>query len=88
MWSITAVLIVIGVASQVVGHQVFERRQPALMDNPAHLLLGPVFVMAKLFIALGFRHDLAVVIQPVPQTAPRNSSLYAEKRQAEPRRHA
>jgi uncharacterized membrane protein YGL010W len=88
MWSITAVLIVIGVASQVVGHQVFERRQPALMDNPAHLLLGPMFVMAKLFIALGFRHDLAVVIQRVPQTAPRNSSLYAEKRQAEPRPHA
>jgi hypothetical protein len=45
-------------------------------------------VMAKLFIALGFRQDLAVVIQQVPQTAPRNSSLYAEKRQAEPRPHA
>jgi hypothetical protein len=44
--------------------------------------------MAKLFIALGFRHDLAVVIQQVPQTAPRNSSPYAEKRQAEPRPHA
>jgi len=84
MWSITAVLIVIGVASQVVGHRVFERRQPALMDNPTHLLLGPMFVMAKLFIALGFRHDLAAVIQQVPQTAPRSSSLYAEKPQAEP----
>ena len=88
MWSITAVLIVIGVASQVVGHRVFERRQPALMDNPTHLLLGPMFVMAKLFIALGFRRDLAVVIQQVPQTAPRSSSQYAEKRQAEPRPHA
>jgi uncharacterized membrane protein YGL010W len=88
MWSITVVLIVIGVASQVVGHRVFERRQPALMDNPTHLLLGPMFVMAKLFIALGFRRDLAVVIQQVPQTAPRSSSLYAEKRQAEPRPHA
>ena len=87
MWSITAVLIVIGVASQLVGHRVFERRQPALMDNPTHLLLGPMFVMAKLFIALGFRHDLAVVIQQVPQTAPRSSSLYAEKRQAEPHPH-
>jgi uncharacterized membrane protein YGL010W len=42
---------------------VYERRQPALMDNPTHLLLGPVFVMAKLFISLGFRRDLAAIIQ-------------------------
>jgi uncharacterized membrane protein YGL010W len=63
VWTITVVLIVIGVAMQIIGHQVFERRQPALMDNPTHLLLGPVFVMAKLFISLGFRDDLAAVIQ-------------------------
>jgi uncharacterized membrane protein YGL010W len=77
MWSITAVLIVIGVTSQIVGHRVFEKRQPALVDNPAHLLLGPMFVMAKLFIALGFRNDLAAVIAQVPQTIARNSSLYS-----------
>ena len=63
VWAITVVLIVIGVAMQIIGHQVFERRQPALVDNPTHLLLGPVFVMAKLFISLGFRADLAAVIQ-------------------------
>jgi hypothetical protein len=28
------------------------------------LLLGPMFVMAKLFIALGFRDDLATIIAP------------------------
>ena len=67
LWITTAVLIVIGVASQIVGHRVFERRQPALVDNPSHLLLGPMFVMAKLFIALGFRDDLAVIIDPVQQ---------------------
>lgn len=70
MWSLTAALIVVGVASQIVGHRVFERRQPALVDNPSHLLLGPMFVMAKLFIALGFRHDLAAIIEPPPQTSP------------------
>jgi uncharacterized membrane protein YGL010W len=69
MWSLTAVLIVVGVASQIVGHRVFERRQPALVDNPTHLLLGPMFVMAKLFIALGFRSDLAIIIQGHPQGA-------------------
>jgi uncharacterized membrane protein YGL010W len=63
VWTISLVLILIGVAVQIIGHQVFERRQPALMDNPTHLLLGPVFVMAKLFISLGFRDDLAAIIQ-------------------------
>ena len=67
LWSLTAILIVIGVASQIIGHRVFERRQPALVDNPTHLLLGPMFVMAKLFIALGFRRDLANIIQGHPQ---------------------
>jgi uncharacterized membrane protein YGL010W len=48
---------------------VFERRQPALVDNPSHLLLGPMFVMAKLLIALGFRRDLAIIIHGHPQGA-------------------
>ena len=69
MWSLTAILIIVGVASQIIGHRVFERRQPALVDNPTHLLLGPMFVMAKLFIALGFRRDLAIIIQGHPQGA-------------------
>jgi uncharacterized membrane protein YGL010W len=64
MWSITGVLLVVGIASQIIGHQVFERRKPSMADHPTHLLLGPPFVMAKLFIALGFRHDLASIIQP------------------------
>ena len=56
VWTVTAVLIVIGVSFQIIGHRVFERRQPALVDNPSHLLLGPMFVMAKLYIALGLRN--------------------------------
>ena len=83
MWSIFAVLTVLGVAAQIVGHQVFERRQPALLDNPSHLLLGPMFVMAKLFIALGFRHDLALIIDPVPQTAALGTTFYADARNGE-----
>ena len=69
LWSLTAILIVVGVASQIIGHRVFERRQPALVDNPTHLLLGPMFVMAKLLIALGFRRDLAIIIQGEPRGA-------------------
>ncbi|MBR0904728.1 DUF962 domain-containing protein [Bradyrhizobium liaoningense] len=66
MWSIFAVLIGLGVAAQIVGHKVFEERQPSMVDHPTHFLLGPMFVMAKLFIALGFRRDLAAILTPVP----------------------
>ena len=84
VWSVTVPLIVIGIASQVVGHRVFERRQPALVDNPSHLMLGPPFVVAKLFIALGFRRDLAAIIGPNPPRAPRGPSPLAEEHQVEP----
>jgi uncharacterized membrane protein YGL010W len=84
VWAISAVLIVIGVASQLVGHRLFENRQPALMDNPTHLLLGPMFVMAKLFIAFGSRPDLALVIEQDPQPAPRGSLPGPEEYQGEP----
>jgi uncharacterized membrane protein YGL010W len=84
VWSMTIVLIFIGIGFQVIGHRVFERRQPALVDNPSHLLLGPMFVMAKLFIALGFRRDLAAIIQTVPPQPQRGPSPFAEERQVEP----
>lgn len=69
VWILTVVLAMIGVTAQVVGHKVFEQRKPSMADHPAHFLLGPMFVMAKLFIALGFRHDLAVIIGPGPAPA-------------------
>jgi uncharacterized membrane protein YGL010W len=84
IWITTAVLIFIGVASQIIGHRVFERRQPALVDNPSHLLLGPMFVMAKLFIALGLRDDLAVIIGPIPQHVPFSDTFYIADRTGEP----
>lgn len=88
VWSITAMLVVIGVGFQVVGHRVFERRQPALVDNPSHLLLGPMFVMAKLFIALGFRHDLAAILDRAPPQPPLGSSSYPDERQVRPLPHS
>jgi uncharacterized membrane protein YGL010W len=72
VWALTAVLIAVGVTSQVVGHSVFERRKASMADHPAHFLLGPMFVMAKLFIAFGLRHDLAAIIGPVPASYPGN----------------
>ena len=66
MWAIFAVLVALGVAAQTIGHKVFEGREASLFTFPSHLLLGPMFVMAKLFIALGFRRDLAVILAPLP----------------------
>jgi uncharacterized membrane protein YGL010W len=81
VWSITLPLIVLGIGFQVIGHRVFEQRQPALVDNPSHFLLGPMFVTAKLFIALGFRRDLAAILQTNPQNQP---SSFPEEHQAGP----
>ena len=58
----TAMLIVIGWLLQIVGHSFFEQRRPALLDNPLHMLMSPMFIVAKLFVALGFRRDLAAVL--------------------------
>ena len=69
MWSIFCVLIVLGLGAQIVGHKVFEGREASLFTFPGHLMLGPMFVMAKLFISLGFRRDLAAIIGPLPANA-------------------
>jgi len=88
VWSITMMLIIIGISVQVVGHRVFEQRQPALVDHPSHLMLGPMFVMAKLFIALDFRQDLAAIIERLPPQAPRGPSPLAEEHQVGPLPHS
>jgi uncharacterized membrane protein YGL010W len=64
LWALFAALIVLGFAAQAIGHQVFERNKPSLLDHPAHLWLGPMFVMAKLYMALGFRPSVADLIAP------------------------
>jgi uncharacterized membrane protein YGL010W len=66
VWLITALLTVLGWALQIVGHQFFEQRRPALLDNPIHMLISPMYLFAKLFVALGFRRDLAVILQKSP----------------------
>ena len=66
MWAIFAALVVLGLAAQTIGHKVFEGREASLFTFPSHLFLGPMFVMAKLFIALGFRRDLAAILAPLP----------------------
>jgi len=64
LWTLVAGLIILGLIAQAVGHQVFEGNKPSLLDHPAHLWLGPMFVMAKLYMALGFRPSVAGLIAP------------------------
>ena len=43
------------------GHA-FEGRRPALADNLFQAFIGPMFIMTEVLMMLGFRRDLARVI--------------------------
>jgi len=42
---------------QLVGH-VFEGRKPALADNLFQIFVAPIFLIAEIFFALGFKRDV------------------------------
>jgi uncharacterized membrane protein YGL010W len=67
VWIIAVGLFVLGWALQIVGHQMFEGKRPTLLDNPVQMLISPMYIFAKLFIALGLRPDLAAVLQKSTQ---------------------
>jgi uncharacterized membrane protein YGL010W len=67
VWIIAVVLFVLGWVLQVIGHQVFEGKRPTLLDNPVQMLISPMYIFAKLFIALGFRPDLAAILRTAAQ---------------------
>jgi uncharacterized membrane protein YGL010W len=68
VWIIAAALFVVGWALQIIGHKVFEHNWPSLLRDPLHMLMSPMYVFAKLFVALNLRSDLAALIaQPAPQ---------------------
>jgi uncharacterized membrane protein YGL010W len=68
VWIIAIGLFVLGWALQIIGHQLFEGRRPTLLDNPVQMLISPMYIFAKLFIALGLRPDLAAVLRKSQQT--------------------
>jgi len=51
-WSLGLVLFGVGWTFQFVGHW-FERRKPAFVDDMVGLLVGPMFVVAEVLMALG-----------------------------------
>ena len=63
MWIIAVTLFVLGWVLQIVGHQVFEGKRPTAINNPVQSLIAPMYMMAKLYVALGLRRDLAAILQ-------------------------
>jgi uncharacterized membrane protein YGL010W len=55
-------LFALGWVIQFVGHA-YEGRKPAFADDLASLAVGPVFMMAELFFALGAKRELEAVIE-------------------------
>jgi uncharacterized membrane protein YGL010W len=78
VWIIAVGLFVLGWALQIVGHQLFEGKRPTLLDNPVQMLISPMFIFAKLFIALGLRPDLAAILQ---KSFPQKSSQQQSSQQ-------
>ena len=69
LWTIAVSLFVVGWALQIIGHQVFERKRPSLLDNPLHMMISPMYIFAKMFARLGIRPDLAVILAQPGQAA-------------------
>ena len=57
VWWVFAGLFLGGWALQLCGH-VYEGRRPALVSNLFQALIGPMFLMAEVFFALGWRRGL------------------------------
>ena len=66
-------LSVFGWVLQVIGHKYFEGGWPALLDNPIHMLMSPMFVFAKLYVSLGLRPDLMAIIREPALQVPHRS---------------
>ena len=56
-WIIFGLFFAGGWAFQLIGHA-FEGRKPALVDNLVQIFIAPVFLMAEIWFALGFRRGL------------------------------
>lgn len=87
LWIIAVGLFVIGWAMQIVGHKVFEHNWPSLLDDPLHMLMSPMYVFAKLFIALGLRSDLAAILQKSTPRMSYEPPLYPSEGRADAGQH-
>jgi uncharacterized membrane protein YGL010W len=73
VWIVFAALFVGGWVFQFVGHA-YEGRRPALVDNLFQAFIGPMFLVAETFIALGLRDDLRRAVEG-PHVAERAAAV-------------
>ena len=67
-WTWFGVLFVGGWTLQFVGH-VFEGRRPAFFDNVLQVFVAPIFLMAEVFLALGYKPELRKRLSSSGRTA-------------------
>jgi uncharacterized membrane protein YGL010W len=70
--SVFAATFVGGWILQLVGHA-FEGRKPALVDNFFQVLIAPIFLMAELFFALGYKREVAERVEQLALQAERGA---------------
>jgi uncharacterized membrane protein YGL010W len=68
-WTWFGILFAGGWLLQLAGH-VFEGRKPALVDNLFQILVAPIFLMAEVFFALGYKPELRRRVSSSGRKAP------------------
>lgn len=66
--TVFAVTFVGGWILQLIGHA-YEGRRPALVDNLFQVIIAPIFLMAEIFFALGYKRDVAERLERVATRA-------------------
>lgn len=54
---------IVGWAAQFIGHGVFEKRKPALMDNLLLTMVAPDFVIIEIMFYLGYKKEMQAKCQ-------------------------
>ncbi|TRX56613.1 DUF962 domain-containing protein [Thalassomonas sp. M1454] len=62
--SIAIAIFVVGWIIQFIGHN-FEKAKPAFVEDLSKFLIGPLFLMAEVYFALGFAKQLKADITPL-----------------------
>lgn len=57
---------------QLVGHA-YEGKRPAMMDNAFQVFIAPIFLMAEVFFALGYKRDVAERVEVLALLGERGS---------------
>jgi uncharacterized membrane protein YGL010W len=70
--AVFGVTFVAGWILQLVGHA-FEGKRPALVDNFFQVLIAPIFLMAEVFFAFGYKREVAERIEHLAGQAERAS---------------